>query len=269
MKKLSIIIPTRNRLGYLKETLSILSNFDEDIEVIVVDNLSEKHVRGTICNLCKSYNFTFIMNNSIGAPKARNVGYLESKTDHVWFLDDDDIPNANAIGRILEILEVRKEYYKDNCMTLPSILVMSEGTVMKKYAHKVYNMEIISKKAQPFNTSCVVIPRCVIDRVNGWDENLVAGQDTDLFLRIANTGAEFSVEKTDPIKINISQRSRISFDFKRQMKAKMQFLKKNHSLIRIDRKMYYIFSFIFMEPLYRRLREKFRAWLQFNSWGVE
>lgn len=89
--KLSIIIPAYNVDKYIEDCLdSVLSQIDENVEVIVVNDGSTDD---TLNIINKKYHdkIKLIDQENKGLSAARNAGILESNSDYVAFLDSDDV----------------------------------------------------------------------------------------------------------------------------------------------------------------------------------
>ena len=89
--KISIIIPTKDRFEYLKETFNFLSkNKFFFTEVIVVDSSIRQGIK--IRKLCNEAKFKIkLLRSKASIAYQRNIGLknLNKKTDFVMFLDDD------------------------------------------------------------------------------------------------------------------------------------------------------------------------------------
>lgn len=104
---ISIIIPFKNRLGLLKDTLnSILNQTSTEYQCILVnDNCSEN--TDWFYKFCEeNSHFTLIDNNRTpGAPGARNSGAKHALADDIMFLDSDDLLKPKAVQNRLEVLK--------------------------------------------------------------------------------------------------------------------------------------------------------------------
>ncbi|MBN2406266.1 MAG: glycosyltransferase [Elusimicrobia bacterium] len=90
MPKYSVIIPTYNRIGYLKKSVdSVLGQTYDDLELIVVDDGSsdgtERLIRGY-----EDVRLKYIYQENRGVSSARNRGLDESCGGYIAFLDSDD-----------------------------------------------------------------------------------------------------------------------------------------------------------------------------------
>src|SRR5262245_34837999 len=132
--KFSVVIPTYNRLDFLKQTLSSVWNQTfADYEVIVVDDGSNDGTHDYLLDLDNKVQVVRQANSGPGA--ARNCGVRKARGDYIAFLDSDDLwfpwtldtfaraiqehrrPNILA-GKLLEftdereLLNVREESYR-------------------------------------------------------------------------------------------------------------------------------------------------------------
>lgn len=91
--RFTVIIPTHNRLEYLKETLDSLSNQDEkNFEVIIIDDGSTDGTWDYLQTWKPLFEFTLLKNEtSKGPAAARNLGARHAKGGYLIFLDSDDL----------------------------------------------------------------------------------------------------------------------------------------------------------------------------------
>ena len=99
MKKVSIVIPTYNKLMRLRLALKSLEpQVDKDVEVIVVFDGCDKEVIEDFHKLTFSYKPIEIINEkNIGRARARNEGIKAATGEIVIFLDDDRLVNPEYI----------------------------------------------------------------------------------------------------------------------------------------------------------------------------
>src|SRR3989338_74204 len=104
MKKISIIIATKNRPHLLKESLSsIISNTILPDEMIVVDQ-GDGSMAGDIVEALKiNYkNLLYFKDSRVGKSKALNFGIRKSRGDIIGLADAESSPDFSAItGRTL------------------------------------------------------------------------------------------------------------------------------------------------------------------------
>ncbi|MBK7157601.1 MAG: glycosyltransferase family 2 protein [Ignavibacteria bacterium] len=83
----SVIIPTFNRAGFLREALtSILNQTYSNLEIIVIDDDSDDNTYETVLEL-NSEKISYYKQKKIGIiGKLRNIGIKKSKYDIIAFL---------------------------------------------------------------------------------------------------------------------------------------------------------------------------------------
>lgn len=108
MTKLSIIVPTYKRRERLIQTFPtfILSN-SKDIEFIIVDNNSEDGTEELIFEYAQKDKRIKYFKNQLNIGPNRNIyrGYLESKSDWIMILPDDDFIKPGFFEEVLEAIE--------------------------------------------------------------------------------------------------------------------------------------------------------------------
>lgn len=105
MKKIGIVIPTRNRRGELERVLACIKNQDIQIEEIVVVDSSDEYEplpEWTNSEIKLSHIHTQIRS----AAEQRNIGkrLINNKVEFLAFLDDDVLVEHDYASRLVEIL---------------------------------------------------------------------------------------------------------------------------------------------------------------------
>ena len=89
-KRVSVIIPTYNRAGYLTEAIdSVFGQTYSNMEIIVVDDGSTDDTRERLKPYRDIIEYVYIDNG--GPARARNVGMEMAKGEYIAFLDSDDL----------------------------------------------------------------------------------------------------------------------------------------------------------------------------------
>jgi glycosyltransferase involved in cell wall biosynthesis len=103
MPKVSVIIPTRNRVALLQRAVESAQAAGSELEVIVVDDASTD---GTpeLCASLAGIRYVRLSNNQ-GLARARNAGIAESTAEFVAFLDDDDLRLPGSLDVQLRVLD--------------------------------------------------------------------------------------------------------------------------------------------------------------------
>ena len=115
MKKLTIAIPTYNRLESLKKTLSTVirqvEHFSSEVSVFVSNNCSSDGTGDYLVSLKEKYNFLDIDNLPENrGPDGNFLNILRKvKSEYVHILSDDDLLMDGTISKLLSIIS-KKSY---------------------------------------------------------------------------------------------------------------------------------------------------------------
>jgi len=184
MPKVSVIIPTYNRLPMLKEALdSVLSQDFEDFELIVVDDGSTD---GT-AEVIKGYGgrvklLQYPENRGVSA--ARNQGILKARGKYIAFLDSDDLWVKGKQKIQVAFLDDNPHY--PLCYT-DEIWIRKGRRVNPKFKHAKYSGWIF-EKCLPLCTispSSAMMRRALFSKVGLFDEALPVCEDYDFWLRVS------------------------------------------------------------------------------------
>jgi glycosyltransferase involved in cell wall biosynthesis len=108
MSRVSVVIPTYNRAGLIRETLdSVLAQTHRDIEVLVVDDGSTDDtaaIIGAYGSLVR-----YLRQPNAGQAAARNNGTRAATGDFIAFVDDDDLWLPHKLERQLAALTARSD----------------------------------------------------------------------------------------------------------------------------------------------------------------
>lgn len=249
---LQIVIPTRNRPEMLEDLLKrIQGDLDQRARVVVIDDLSSPENRKSIFKLQSAYpDINFIFNEkNIGGAESRNIAARGDST-WLWFIDDDDIFPAGELRKVLERL--------DNNSPEERIILLSARYVNagKHPQEKItpYGGDVNARWARygnEVNTSCCILKRSAYEEIGGWDSTLVAGQDTDLLLRVSRVSKAIVIEDIC-MQINQHEGERITTNPKKQMYGKIQFLRKNWKSLHWRRSLRYFVSIVMCYPYIRK-----------------
>jgi glycosyltransferase involved in cell wall biosynthesis len=184
MLKVSVIIPTYNRLPMLKEAVdSVLGQDYEDFELIVVDDGSTD---GTADEM-KRYGgrvklFQHFQNKGVGA--TRNKGILHARGKYIAFLDSDDLWVKGKLKIQVAFLEDNPHY--PLCYT-DEIWIRKGKRVNPMLKHSKYSGWIF-EKCLPL---CIISPssammrKTLFPKVGFFDEALPVCEDYDFWLRVS------------------------------------------------------------------------------------
>jgi len=178
----SVIVPCYNHARFLGEAIeSVLAQTYRPAEVIVVDDGSADDTAGVAAR----YPVRYVRQANQGLAAARNTGIRNSRGAYVVFLDADDrlLPDALAIG--VQELEAHAE-----CAFVAgrySVIAEDGSHVAVPAAEDPgpdhYRALLIRNHIG--HCGAVIYRRDIVERLGGFDTRWRAGEDYDLYLRIA------------------------------------------------------------------------------------
>jgi glycosyltransferase involved in cell wall biosynthesis len=174
----SVIIPTRNRVNYLREAVaSALAQLHVPLEVVIVNDGTDG------MPAFEDSRVRILENAERGAVQARNLGVGDARAPIIAFLDDDDWwPERRHLQRAAEALQGKAD------------LVFADGTL--RYASGApdlpFAFDADASSLTRDNTiliSAVCYNRALHDALGAFDESLPFYWDWDWYLRVARSGA--------------------------------------------------------------------------------
>lgn len=258
-KILTFIIPTFNRADKLSQLLAkiVVEETVKNINFVVVDDFSSLEEKNKLKDLEVRYpDVDFIFNDTNrGACYARNTGAKLKSARWLWFFDDDDSIEIECLNRTVQDL---CNYKNIHSLIFLSSKVIKNDKVTKTIVPNGNNLkQKFYSKGHEVNTSCVIFNIDLFNQIGGWDENLVAGQDTDIFLR-ASKISDATVFDNYFVDFIDHDDVRITKSPKKQMKAKLQFILKHYRNISPTRLIRYIVTFLFCVPYIKYNLSKFK-----------
>jgi len=187
VRDFSVIIPTFNRLGYLKQAIEscFIGNETLDIEVIVVDDGSTdgsvQYLKSLESNMVSCY-----FQQRKGPQFARNLGKSKANGRYIKFLDDDDYLEPGALQKEFLFSKEDADLILSEC-----VFVNPNGTVIGiKYHYSSKNIFYGLFQEGSYLPVQVSYKRSFISDLN-WDNNLGCRQDfhflTEVILRKPKT----------------------------------------------------------------------------------
>jgi glycosyltransferase involved in cell wall biosynthesis len=189
----SVVIPTYNRKDFLgRAVASVLNQTFQSFEIIVVDDASQDNAEATVRGFrdgrLKYVRHTFRK----GGSAARNTGILESRSDYVAFLDDDDEWLPKKLEKQIAVLEQSPASTGAVYTGYFVVDSLSGANLRERTAVKRGNLlnELLVHNCVG-GTSSVIVKRECFERVGLFDEDLPSFQDYDLWIRM---GREYNFD---------------------------------------------------------------------------
>lgn len=195
--EISVIIPHRNSTSTLSRLLDSIP-YDDDVEVIVVDNSVIKVCRDDICSKRK---YTLIYSDpNKGAGCARNVGLSIASGKWVFFADADDYFSAEAF------LSFQKYYSSANEIVFFKSRGIYDDTGEPSQRSDHYNRlidEFVEDDSKEINLRLLfsvpwakLIKKDLIDRHNISFEEILASNDINFSVKTGYYAKKVAIDNT-------------------------------------------------------------------------
>ena len=184
--KISVVIPTLNRINTLQRALdSVINQTYKPAEIIVVDNGSSD---GTLKFLREQYpKITTLTENKIGVSSARNKGIKKSINQWIALLDSDDAWHPRKLEIQTSMLDsALKEY---NLIHTDEIWFRNNKHINQMKKHKKQGGYIFERCLSLccISPSSVLFKKNILDKVGLFDESLPVCEDYDMWLKICSS----------------------------------------------------------------------------------
>ena len=183
--KISIVIPTFNRIGSLPRALdSALNQTYQPSEIIVVDNGSSD---GTTKLLRERYpSIRLLIEKKLGVSAARNKGIRYSKFQWIALLDSDDAWDKTKLEKQKNALASSQDHFR--LVHTDEIWIRNGNKFNQMKKHQKFGGDIFNNCLSLccISPSSVLINKNIFKEVGYFDESLPVCEDYDLWLKICS-----------------------------------------------------------------------------------
>ena len=226
---ISIIIPTYNREKYIVNSVkSVLNQNFNNIEIIIVDDLSKDNTRYEIEKI-KDNRIKYIkLNKNKGACYARNLGIKIAKGKFISFQDSDDLYRFDKLKKQMENLNKYNSDF-DFCRICVHVnqtlkIYYPNDDIVNEIKNKNI-FDILLSKGNFISTQSILVKKNYIEKFL-FDTKFPRWQDYDLVLRIIpNVKVSFTNETLVDV---YKQKDSISLFPEKLKKAIILLLNKNY-----------------------------------------
>jgi glycosyltransferase involved in cell wall biosynthesis len=188
---ISVVIPTYNRPVLTIDALKSVYNQDyRPIEILVVDDGSKDETAQNIDKWLINHQDHLISGlllkqKNKGGNSARNLGIKNSSGKYIAFLDSDDCWLPDKLSK--QLTKFNKDDIGAVYCGMREIRLNNEekNTTSKRTYPQGWILDKLLIKDVTAPTSTYMIKKEVFSKVGGFDENLQARQDWDMWIRIA------------------------------------------------------------------------------------
>ena len=207
LPKISIIIPTKDRIDLLRRCIESIQNRSsyDNYEIIIVDNMSlEEETAAYLDGLRKSYRI-IKFNEKFNYSKLNNYAAKFARGEYLLFLNNDvEVLNSDWLEAMLEQSQRNeigcvgaKLLYPDKKIQHVGVVVGWGGRAehIYKWSHSNdigYMGHFVSiRNYSAVTAACMMLRKSIFDQVGGFDESFEIGfGDVDLCLRVRELGYE-------------------------------------------------------------------------------
>ena len=191
----SVVIPSYNREGIIKKAIdSVLSQSFQNFEIIVIDNGSTDNTKQMVESYASSKIKYFFQKGSGSPASPRNVGIRKSSAEWICFLDSDDYWLPNKLEVLNRKINTRKNadvfyhYEKMFDYNIGKETILShKRSLNNMYQDMLENGNQLSTSATTIRKSFLTDHQLYFNESHDFD----IVEDYDLWLRVANKGANF------------------------------------------------------------------------------
>jgi glycosyltransferase involved in cell wall biosynthesis len=185
MPEVSVVVPTYNRAHLLARAIqSVLTQTFADLELIIVDDCSIDNTREILRSWSDKRVRTIRHDKNRGAPAARNTGIFNAQGRFIAFLDSDNELLPRKLERQVELFRKSPETVG---------VVYARNTVVNEVKNEIGHWDFNLRgnlyfdflKGPFLDFITALIKRECFDRIGLMDENVLAYQEWDTFLRIS------------------------------------------------------------------------------------
>jgi glycosyltransferase involved in cell wall biosynthesis len=168
-----------------KAVESCLQQTVKDIQIFIVDDGSTDGTQDyALAMLNQDHRIRYVRNDvSQGAPTARNIALREAAGVYVTGLDDDDY----FLDRRIERLLAAQQQGRTASVAAQDFVIRDKDKVPKVKLWKPDTITIDDLKYYNCLGNQILAPKDVFNRLGGFDPNLPAAQDYDLWIRLVSS----------------------------------------------------------------------------------
>lgn len=192
LERVSVVIPTYNRPAELQRALhSVVAQGYPDLEIIVIDdNVNNPDARENTAGVVRSFTAPVRLEQntvSLGGAGSRNRGIDIATGAFIAFLDDDDEWLPDKLSSQVALLQSLPDDFA--CVDTGFYEVNQEkGTkrfVQPRLRGEIFSRLLVKHRGRAPKLSTLLCKASVLREIGGFDPQLPARQDLDLYLRIA------------------------------------------------------------------------------------
>jgi glycosyltransferase involved in cell wall biosynthesis len=185
----SVVIPTYQRAGLIRDALeSVAAQSWRPIEAVVIDDGSSDGTESVVTGWAENADIPvrYVWQENAGGNAARNAGIAHAGGEVIAFLDSDDLWHPDKTERQMRLLGGPDEFGAVYCALRETDA--ATGRILNEPAMTCPQGDLLDRllvRDETAPTSAWLVRRPLLQDVGGFDEDLRARQDWDLWIRLA------------------------------------------------------------------------------------
>jgi glycosyltransferase involved in cell wall biosynthesis len=229
----TIVIPVFNRENILEMTLkSVREQTYPYYSCVIVDDHSTDGTVALARKFQDADDRFLVFENPVnkGACHCRNLGLSLAQTEHIVFLDSDDIWLPHFLETMLGAIRQNVGYYAAACQALvfEKEIGDSKGIRFAGVSSPI-NLEKYLLEEVAWNTSCMLWKTEAIRALGGFAEHLKMWQDWDLNVRFLGAGGKVLPVPTNLLYSKVGGHSQITNQIQGRIRVMQQFFARENS----------------------------------------
>ena len=189
----TIIIPSYNHEKYIKNCLDEVIKIDIEKNIIIIDDGSTDKSSIIINNFISrnlDQNIEFIEKENSGLISSLNIGLSKTKTEFLYLIASDDIPNPSGIKQAVEYLSEHtnidffigggENFFDDGARTL--IYKQIHYNFFQK-PFEIRFRELFLNYPHPLLLQSTIFKTEILKKIGGWDTRLI-WDDYPIFVKL-------------------------------------------------------------------------------------
>lgn len=196
---ITVVIPCRNEVGQIKECIQTIYNSKLDkefeLEVLVVDGLSDDGTIEVLTTLCEDYPTLKIVENVAQVtPVAFNLGIKKGKGDFFQIIGARQLISENYLQDAVKSLLEDDSIWCVGGM-VENVYLTPESEIIGKAMASPFgvgggNFRVIKESSFTDTVGTPMYPARVFKEIGLFDESLVRNQDDELNYRVTKAGGK-------------------------------------------------------------------------------
>lgn len=231
----TVVIPTWQRAHLIRDALdSVAAQTWRPLEIVVADDGSTDGTGDVVAKWAAAHPVVplrHVWQENAGGNAARNRGITEARGDYVAFLDSDDTWSPDKTARQMALLTGGGRIGAVYCGLEETDA--RTGAVLQVPPIQMPTPDMLGRllvRDETAPTSAWIIARDVLRQVGGFDEDLRARQDWDLWIRVAAVTRLGAVD-APLMQLRHHDGPRTASDPTRELRSYAAIRAKNHALL--------------------------------------